>query len=56
MVTTRVRTAVPGWTGQSAEGFERLAILVERRRIDESHRRAVFVPQQFHAHPERPLA
>ena len=56
MVTTRIRTAGPGRSGQRAERLERLAILVERRRIDETHRRAGFVPKQFHAHTERPLA
>ena len=48
-----VRTAGPGRTGQRAERLERLAVLLGRRRIDETDRR-IFVAKQLHAHTRRP--
>ena len=40
--------------GRAAEPLQRLAIFIQRRRIDEQHLSGVFTPQNLHAHLVRP--
>ena len=49
----RIRTAASGSAGRAGEGFQCLAVLVERRRIDQQHGAVVFQQHELHAHSVR---